>query len=450
MSAPKDANAGPALWELALAEFRLNVRSAGLRVLVVLQALVTFLWVQGLRFLEPNLLHAGPVAGQGVRNTLESVLLLVGPLIVGGAAVREHRLEMDDLLLSKPPSSEAYIGGKFAGVFASLLVPILAAVLAAWAAQLLFYAPDRALLPALLGGMRVIAPLLFLSGLSFLLTTFARSALAAGIVVGLHLGVLAAGSSGFLLPVARFTFTSFHLLYALVGLTLVVITVGGWERRRQSETRWPRSWALAPVLLVAALGLGLQAIVLWRGWTLSADPALDALATSGSKTAPPLPDIPLRTVSGSLYRLAQWKGRPVIVVFWSPEQGDSVSEVAALERAWRDTAANRMGFVSACVTDDPVRGADVARDGGLREPVLWNPPPQSEDGIGLAAAFGVKQKPFTAYAGVIRSSGAARAAAVPVSGFPFPTTGHPPHTEWEKRLYALGVEAFRQYAEREH
>src|SRR5207247_6340260 len=121
-------------------------------------------------------------------------LLSLAPLLVCGAARREYRLGMAELILSKPPSSEVLIWGKFLGALAAVLLLIVAAVGGALLAEAFSFRGESALLPTVVGGLRVVLPALFVAGLSFALAIFARSAMVAALVIGLVV-VISAGKA---------------------------------------------------------------------------------------------------------------------------------------------------------------------------------------------------------------------------------------------------------------
>jgi peroxiredoxin len=369
----------------------------------------------------------------------------LAPLLICGAARREHRLGMDELIVSKPPSSEAFMWAKFFGALAALLLLIPTTVLAVLVAQPFLFRGDVAVLPAVMGGLRVALPALFMAALSFTLAMFFRSAMVAGLVIALPIGIDL--GKAYLVPALRFDLTPYHLAYSLFGLALVAAISGWWESRREPERRLPQSWLAGAALLAAAVGVGAVSARAWRGWTVDTDPALVRLEDWKGDKEGPLPDAPLRTISGGTLRLSRWRGKPVVLVFWSTEAEESAVEAAALERAWQAAAAERVGFASVCVTDDPYRARDIARAAGLKEPAIWNPPPEFEQAVGLAGVFNVSGVPPAAVAAVIQRDGTFLKQASPVSQPPRIARGRPPRRDWERCLTEMGIAAFSQLAE---
>lgn len=435
---------GAAVAELALAEFLMNIRSAGFRVFALVLAAFMVLAMVGTRYGNPMILRLGPHAEENVRALLEGVLLILAPFLICGAARRENRLGMDELVLSKPPSSEALFWGKFLGAAAALLCLIPITVLAALIAQAFLFRGTVAVGASIVGGLRVALPALFMAGVAFALATYLRSAMVAGLVIALPIGVLAGRS--FLAPALQFTLTLYHLTCALLGLAIVALVAGWWESRREPERRVPPSWIAGAACLAAAVTLGTLTAHAWGGWSMETDPALTQLAELKGDKKGPLPRMPLRTLSGETVRLSDWQGKPVVLVFWSPVGEGGASEAAILQQACRTAAGERVAFLSVCMTDDPPRARDIARAAGLREPVVWNPLPQFGMGVGLSALFNVSDPPRTAVAGLIRRDGRFARGTATVSSLPPDFKGRPPRRDWERRLHELGVQAFRELA----
>lgn len=437
---------GAGFWELAGAEFVLNLRSAGWRVLCLLLGFSAVGGLAMVRYLDPGALRPAEIAGDVVRASLEGLLLFLAPALVCGAALRENRLEMDDLILSKPPSSETLVWGKFAGIAGALLLSIpLAVGIAAVGFTVLFW-PALPSLGALLPAFRVALPLLFVCGLSFCLALFFRTVMVAGLAIGLQLAI--GLGAGFMVPAMRYTLTPYHGAYALLGLTLVAAVAGWWHRERASRILRP-VWAMAAVGLVAALGSGLWSIAAWRGWSTEPDPALVSVVDWKGKDSGPLPDLALPTLAGGQLSLRSWQGKPLIVVFWSTASARTAGQAAVLERAWRASGAEAKdgtAFVSVCVTNDPHRGQDLARIAGLTAPALWNPPAQFDQPCGLAGSFEINHLD-TALAMVVRKDGSVSQHPVPVLQVPQPAPRNPPRRAWEQQLQEKAVRVFRRLGE---
>jgi hypothetical protein len=290
-------------------------------------------------------------------------------------------------------------------------------------------------------------PLLFICGLSFCLALFFRTVMVAGLAIGLQLAI--GLGAGFLVPALRYTLTPYHAAYALLGLALVAAIAGWWHRERASRVLRP-IWVLAAAGLGVALVSALWSIAAWRGWSTEPDPSLATLADWKGTKPGPLPDLTLPTLTGRKLPFRSLQGKPLIVAFWSTASARTAGQVAVLERAWRASGAearNGTGFVSVCITDDPLRGQDLARAAGLTAPVLWNPPPQFDQATGLAGSFEIHDRPNTALAMVIRRDGSVPQYPMPVLQVPQPPPPNPPRGAWERELQEKAVRAFRRLGE---
>jgi hypothetical protein len=139
------------------------------------------------------------------------------------------------------------------------------------------------------------------------------------------------------------------------------------------------------------------------------------------------------------------QGKLLIVVFWSTASARTAGQVAVLERAWRASGTGTgAGFVSVCITDDPLRGQDLARAAGLEAPVFWNPPAQFGQATGLAGSFEIHHNPDTALAMVVRKNGSVAQSPFPVLQVPQPPPQDPPRRAWEQELQEKAVRAFRR------
>jgi peroxiredoxin len=93
--------------------------------------------------------------------------------------------------------------------------------------------------------------------------------------------------------------------------------------------------------------------------------AVPATAPSGSA-----PDFTLRTMSGSNLRLAEQRGRVVMVNFWATWCGPCRQEMPQLDRLYEKYRASGFVLLGVNVDDDPKKAAEVAAKLGVRFPVL--------------------------------------------------------------------------------
>jgi hypothetical protein len=429
------------LKELGAAELRLNVRSAGLRIVTLVMVSCVAIGLVALRYAPDFSLRPGPLAAEWLRGLLSSLLLMLAPPLVCGAALREKRLGMDELVLSKPPSSRAYVWSRFAGATAAVMLVVPVCAVASMIGQAGLFKGEVAWLATLTAALRSLPPLLFVCALSYALALFAGSAMVAGLVIALPIG-MGAGAA-YLVPALKFTLTPYHLAYALLGLGIIAAIAGWWERGREPGIGPTARLLPVAACLVAAVAAGGWFAFQWQGLTLDPDARSAELADWTGKKVP-LPDIPLKTLDGGTFHLGDWKGKQVVLVFWTDSAPNTAVEAAVMERAWRDTSPERVAFATACITEDPLHAADVARSAGLRGRAIWNPPARFDTHTGLAATFGIEGQQMVAQAALIPAEGdLTRGATLVTMPNMEAKRPPPPRKAWERRLHELAVQAFR-------
>ena len=97
----------------------------------------------------------------------------------------------------------------------------------------------------------------------------------------------------------------------------------------------------------------------------SAGTAVSAIATSG-----PAPDFTLRSMGGPNLRLAEQRGRVVMVNFWATWCGPCRQEMPQLDRLYQKYRASGFVLFGVNVDDDALKAADVAAKLGVSFPVL--------------------------------------------------------------------------------
>ncbi len=446
MSAPQPramAHTGAGLWTLVRTEFLLNVRGAGWLVMALLLSVVMAASVYLSRQLSPYMVAVAPQMAEQTRGVLETLLLAMTPLVVAGAALREHRFGMDELIQSKPPSSQALVWTKFAGIYLSLLALALVAACAAAATCAAIYWPDVPLAALLRAAARVALPMLFLAALSFALVTATGSALVAGLVVALHLGVGMAASA-YLMPAVRYTLTPYHASYALIGLAIVGLVAGTWLRGRDTGVRVPASLVAAAACLIAGLASNAVAAGRWGGYSME-PPTPQVRPAERGKPSPDLLTARWTGMDGRPVSLAGSAGKPLLLVVWSESAADSASVAASVEEGWRAAGPGRVGFATVCLCGDAYRAADLAAAAGLREPVIFCPAGEADNPVGIVAALGMAQAPGAA-TGVLLDGGSS--LVNPMVQVPMHVASSAPHREWAARLRQMTTTAVRQLAER--
>jgi len=182
------------------------------------------------------------------------------------------------------------------------------------------------------------------------------------------------------------------------------------ERTLLSGPRPPARWRGASVLLLAGvLLMSATAGFLSRrltaprpdGLSLAPPVASPPAPTSPPPQAPPartvpseLPELTLAGLDGTMHRLTDWRGRPLVVNFWATWCDPCVREIPLLQSLRREHAAERLEVVGIAVdSDDAVR--QYARGHGIDYPVLTG----QQGGLAAVSAFGMDTVlPFSAFA----------------------------------------------------
>ena len=113
---------------------------------------------------------------------------------------------------------------------------------------------------------------------------------------------------------------------------------------------------------LAGRALGLLAFALA---TLASPLATGAVATQASA-----PDFTLRTLNGPNLRLAEQRGRVVMVNFWATWCGPCRQEMPQLDRLYQKYKSSGFVLLGVNVDDDTRNAAELATKLGLKFPVL--------------------------------------------------------------------------------
>jgi cytochrome c biogenesis protein CcmG/thiol:disulfide interchange protein DsbE len=140
----------------------------------------------------------------------------------------------------------------------------------------------------------------------------------------------------------------------------------------------PRPYLLAAAILPLVLLVGLGALVLSR-------------VPAGSATAigTQAPEFVLADLDGNPVRLADLRGRPVVLNFWASWCGPCVEEFPLLRRASAEHADEGLAVVGIVWRDR----SEAARDFLLRNGATW--PAAMDPGERVASAYGILGPPET-------------------------------------------------------
>jgi cytochrome c biogenesis protein CcmG, thiol:disulfide interchange protein DsbE len=153
-------------------------------------------------------------------------------------------------------------------------------------------------------------------------------------------------------------------------------------RRREGHPASGRRSSRARLVIAATLP-----ILLLAGWGASL--LLRSQATAGVQVGDAAPAFALADLDGRPLRLADLRGRPVIVNFWASWCGPCVEEFPLLQRALDDHRAIGLTVVGIVVRDNSEAARGFMARMGARWPVAMDP------GEDVARRFGIYAPPET-------------------------------------------------------
>lgn len=146
--------------------------------------------------------------------------------------------------------------------------------------------------------------------------------------------------------------------------------------------RLPRRWLVMAALLPLVLLAG------WGAWMVARD-----AAPAGARIGSVAPDFALADLEGNPVRLADLRGRPVIVNFWASWCGPCVEEFPLLQDAMAMHEAEGLAVVGIVFRDT----SDGARDFMARMGAAW--PAAMDPGEAVADGYGIFGPPETFFIG---------------------------------------------------
>jgi thiol-disulfide isomerase/thioredoxin len=176
----------------------------------------------------------------------------------------------------------------------------------------------------------------------------------------------------------------------------------------------PASWQARLGLLAVGAVLLASGIVGFLAYRLAARPmhqTVHAVASSADAPAPEfpapqaaggrmtpvpewLPEIQLPGTDGRVHRLADWKGKPLVVNFWATWCDPCRREIPLLKALRREHAADSLEIVGIAM-DYPADVQKYVTEHGIDYPVMVG----DQGGLGAVSAFGMETVlPFSVFA----------------------------------------------------
>ena len=158
------------------------------------------------------------------------------------------------------------------------------------------------------------------------------------------------------------------------------------------------------LLLITALALVAAGLVLWLGTrsedsgAVKVDKALEGVegaslvpdGTEPVEVGDPAPDVQLALLDGTTTRLSAFRGRPVVLNFWSSTCIPCLKEMPALQEVWSGHGGD-VAVVGVDVTDTEAAGREMVAKTGVTYPNGRDP------GADIFAAFGGTALPRTVF-----------------------------------------------------
>ncbi len=173
--------------------------------------------------------------------------------------------------------------------------------------------------------------------------------------------------------------------------------------RRSGQRRTRLSIGPLGLFLITAIALCAAGVVVWLGTRPSSDAvkvtdALDGM--EGSSLVPDgtdsvgvgdaAPDVTLDLLDGTSTTLSAFRGRPVVLNFWSSTCIPCLKEMPDLERVWNDHGG-KVALVGVNVTDTEAAGKEMVATTGVTYPNGRDPSAE------ILAAFGGTALPRTVF-----------------------------------------------------
>lgn len=323
--------------------------------------------------------------------------------LLAGAARRDALTLASDAIESRPHQAHERMLARWLGNFGFLMVLYAALALFAFGAQavsgpVLEGAGPRVSLRAF--GDAVIAgalPLLFLSALGYCAAELLQNVLAAAVIALYWLLVLLGGD--YLSRVFDFSLSQNAAVYVLLSAGVVLAAMAAVRYRQGlGNARRLNLPILSALCLLAGLGLARHLLLARHDPPMHAHPL--ALTVAGqSIRSGRLPGFWLPDQHGHRVRLYDFRGKVLVVAFWSPVVRSSIEVLSTLQRIDAEYSARGVQVIGVCLSDDMSTGRRFALERGYTFPMVTDTgthwAEKIEDSSPLAEAYEVLDLPMT-------------------------------------------------------
>lgn len=299
--------------------------------------------------------------------------LIVAPLLLflaAGSAYRPFRHDLSDIQDSKVAASEELLLGRWLGLLPTLILPLAIQYGATIAAQAYYGKNEIQPIAYLHSLARLVPPVLLLSMVAFMLVTLTRVLILGAGLAGLAWFALFFGQE-YVPSALRLTYSQNGPLF--LGLTLAALLfmlLAHQPRRRARRSRLGKALALLVALVFSAS-------VLRAGWASLAMPGKRHVVDvwrrlKEARRAPgaPVPNFAWTDQYHRRVSLADWRGRPVLLVFFQPADQKVVPLLRRLHALRLEFPPDRLGLLTVCLSEDLNAGEHAAAAAGVRIPVL--------------------------------------------------------------------------------
>ncbi len=354
-------------------EIRLNLMSPGPWVVGLALSLLGYLQVRTAA--DPNSFRLGWILASDI-GPFSVVLLL---FLAASFAFRPWRYELTELQDSKRAGSEEVLVGRWGGMVVGILIPLLLEYGVTLLGQRV-HSKAPVVLAAYADSLwRLLPPVLFFTTLSFGLVSLTGILVLGAGLAGLAWTVLLFGRE--LLPNALWMDLAQNgpMFLGLAATTLLALLLVYRSHRRARRTAIGRVLKLGAGLMLAATVLR----AVWvdralpgrgtavRTWQRLRTPGLARGGPRGGPTAQePIANFAWTDVRGRRVSLADFRGRPALLVLVQPQDNELLSLLSRLTALRRQFPPERLGLLTLCLSEDleiAHQAARMAGDAAARE-----------------------------------------------------------------------------------